>query len=479
MVSVALSDSDLHAHGRLTLAVPGVTGVLPHEAHIGAGVYVGVDLTAPGAWCSVSMPAVDHMTEPLLRALLGDRQVRWLREFGTGCADADPHALMVDARAAWPWTRVATVDALDRWLQLPLHQSLVDAERGISRLHAANSLRTADSARSLVIADALLLARQASEGVVSCMRKLGSRRRPVSAGLLRAFDWLAEGYRELLDEMGEPDHRLSAVTDAWRVVAGRISSADLAEADGRGTADRRLRRSMPRLSSLIDPRQVRARVFALSVDPLAPEITMDDAQLEGDAAIRVRVPAFRRAVDEEVAPRLLVRLVDQVSADPRAESVLTITPPGSGRRRRYFEGVVPLRGMSAEDVRADVYDLLSDVPPAAADSDEALQQARRATVFLSEFRRLLADTQLAGAGAAPVHHLRELVGRLSHVGDDARPLFAGGLSPADLNRLAELGDKEFAKRALAVHPAVGGPFELVAGQARLLVAELAAGVLES
>jgi hypothetical protein len=58
------------------------------------------------------------------------------------------------------------IDALGRWLHLPLDQSLVDAERAISRLRAAATLPPDSAGRRLVVADALRLARNASTGVV-------------------------------------------------------------------------------------------------------------------------------------------------------------------------------------------------------------------------------------------------------------------------------------------------------------------------
>ncbi|HEX2291428.1 MAG TPA: transposase, partial [Pseudonocardiaceae bacterium] len=129
-----------------------------------------------------------------------------------------------------------------------------------------------------------------------------------------------------------------------------------------------------RLASMIDPRQIRARVFAQSGDPSAAEVTMTDTRVNDHPAVLVCVPAFRRTLDQQIVPRLLVRLVDSLSADPRGTAVLTASPTPTGRRReRYFEGIVPLRGSSVENLRADVFDALSDVPPAR---DEAINQLR-------------------------------------------------------------------------------------------------------
>jgi len=192
MVSVALTDRDPATEGPFVLRFPGAAGVLAHVAHVGAGVHLGVDLADPHRWRLVSSSSLDEVTNPLLQALIGRARVRPLHELlgqlttersGRTCG-----RLRVEPSDAEPWTRVAVVDALDRWLQLPLDQSLVDAERGIARLRAAKSLRSGGTAAPFVIDEAFRLARDASGGVVRYMRKLGSRRRAIPAGLLDAID---------------------------------------------------------------------------------------------------------------------------------------------------------------------------------------------------------------------------------------------------------------------------------------------------
>jgi hypothetical protein len=232
---------------------------------------------------------------------------------------------------------------------------------------------------------------------------------------------------------------------------------------------------------MIDPRQIRARVFAQSSDPSAAEVTMTDTRVNDQPAVLVCVPAFRRTLDPQIVPRLLVRLVDSLSADPRGTAVLTASPTPTGRRReRYFEGIVPLRGSGVENLRADVFDALSDVPPARDDTDEALQGARRATVFLGEWRRLLALAQLPTAVTAPTRWLRELATRLEPKdGEPTQPLFADGPSPDDLQRLAAASDDELLRHARSPehddhHSTAAGLFALAWGSGQLLVAELAA-----
>ena len=490
IVSVALPDRDPDGDRRLMLTASYAGGVLSHEAHVGAGVYVGVDLMAPDRWCSVSVRTVDAATEPLLTALIGDQAVQGLRRYAhtrPGSGDGDPtrHSLAVDPGAAAPWIRVAVVDALDRWLHLPLDQSLIDAERGVSRGWAARTLPADAAARVIVVGEGLQLARRASGDVVGYLRTLGSRRRAVPSGLLAAVRHLMQGYADLVAEVSGPDRELAAVLDTWRNVSDRISAMDSDEATvgthALGPIGRPHLPSKRSLASMIDPRQIRARVFAQSSDPAAAEVTMADTRVDDHTAVLVRVPAFRRALDQQVVPRLLVRLVDSLSTDPRGMAVLTVSPtPAARRRGLYFEGIVPLRGSSVENLRADVFDALSDVPPAWVDTDEALQGARRATVFLGEWRRLLALAQLPTAGVAPGRCLRELATRLEPKdGGPTHPLFADGPSPDDLQRLAAVGDVELLRRARSPehddhHSTAAGLFTLAWGSGRLLVAEITA-----
>lgn len=488
MVSVALPDRDFEQGGRFVLTAQPVGGMLSHEAHVGGGVHLGVDLMTPDRWCSISVATVDDTAKPLLQALIGGRAVRSLRELAAGPFDPakGSRSMVVEPGSALPWIRVAVVDALDRWLQLPLDQSLVDAERGVSRGIAAQTLPAEAAARRLVVGEALQLTREASGGVVRYLRALGSRR-ALPSGLVDALRPLVEGYSGLVDEVSGPDRALTAVLDAWRTLADHVSIEDRVEAPAEvsGAARRRARRpKRGRLASMIDPRQVRARVFALSTDPASGEVTMADAQLGEGPAVLVRVPAYRRALDQPVVQRLLVRLVDAESADPRGESVLTVPRTATGRRRAsshvYFEGVVPLNGLSVESLRADVFDALSAVPPASADTDHTLQEVRRATLLHSEWRRLMAGAQLPAAGLAPARRLRELAQRLAPAADPDQPLFAGGPSPADLGRLADAGDCEILRRARAIEPddGAGGPaaelFVVTRGSGRLLAAEIAA-----
>jgi hypothetical protein len=365
--------------------------------------------------------------------------------------------------------RLAVIESLDRWLPFPLDQALVDAERGVARARVARVLHE-ESARRAVRGDALQLARQASGGVVRYLSTARTRRRTVPPGLAAALRKLVEGYDELLSEVdGRADRELAAVGEAWRALAMRRPANSGPLVGLRAPALFRPRR--PRVS-LLDPRQVRARVLAQSADPLAGEIVLDDARVLGGPAIRVRVPAYRCALDQPVVQRLLVRILDTTSAEPRGYAPLAVTR--RGRRTVYFEGIVPLRGKGVGRLRADVFDQISSVPPIADDADPTLCEARRATVLLGEWRRLLAAARLPVAGMEPAHQLRELARVLAPDNDRERPLFSGGPSAADLYSIADAGDQEILRRARGKAGADRGLFDMARGVGRPLVAELAA-----
>jgi hypothetical protein len=447
--------------------VPGsVAAPLVHGVHLAAGVHVAVDLTAPDRWHAVSSPGSDVAAGPLLRALIGDIAAR---------GPALPKALREIPASAAPWLRVAVVDALDRWLQTPLEQFLVDAERGVTRGRAARSLPHGP-VRVVLTGDALRLARRSSRDLVAFLRRLGRNSRPVPAALSSALRNVVDGYSELIDDVAGPDRELLSVLDGWRRLTRRLSRAEQPGAAA-PTSDapppaRPLQQRLTQAVSVIDPRQVRARVLALSPDPASPEIGLSESDVPG--SVVVRVPAFRPMADTDVAARLLVRLVDRRTAQPKGHALLRASGGGTG----CLEATVPLYGLEVADVRADVTDPLSSLPPAADDADGALQEARRAAAFLAEWRRLVGRAQLGVAAAAPARHLRRLATRLQPSRTNADvPLFTGGPSCAELEALAGLGDDALLRRLRDAGMTVPSRWATPSGPGALLVAEVAALVL--
>ena len=103
-VSVDVRDRRGDGARALTLDAGLPAGHLVHEAHVGAGVYVRVDLLAPHRWLNLSVDELDDTSAPLLGALVGERALRTLR---AGHAPG----LDIDVSAGAPWLRVAAVDA--------------------------------------------------------------------------------------------------------------------------------------------------------------------------------------------------------------------------------------------------------------------------------------------------------------------------------------------------------------------------------
>jgi hypothetical protein len=444
------------ASGRPAVAVPGPQGgSLTYAARIGCGVHAEVDLLRPAEWCGVTADRADGISDALVGAVVRDR-----------------------GHSAATWLRVAVVDALDRWLHLPLDQTIVDAERGVARARAAVEL-TDPAARDAVLADALGLARRASAGVVAYLRSLRAAARAVPKRLLDDLACLVEGYVLLAGNVTGVDRDLEAVPRTWKSVLATVSTA-VASADGADPARvARGPRPRPRVSaratSLIDPRRVRARLLGLSRDPGDAEISLDDPHGDG-SEVRVQVPAYGRRVDPELARCVVVRLVDRRSAEPRGHALLRVGRVGG---RPYFEGTLPLRGSTVDDLRADVYDA-ADETASSSDSDADLRVTRRATVFLSDWRRLVAHIQLPSPAVVPSRCLRSVVDTLERAVPELEGLVTpSGPALTELRDLLAVDDDELRHRLGADVPTADGVGAITAGPARLLVAELASVYEES
>jgi hypothetical protein len=458
------------------VTAPMERSVLSHTADVGAGVRVGVDLTTPGRWCSVEADVWDVTAAPVVRALIGEHAQQRLQDAAIrrGLGQDGQCPLQADPAAAAPWIKVALTDALDRWLPLPLDQSLVDAERAVVRWWAGRTLpRDEEKARSAVVSDALLLARDASAGVVRYVRSLRKRRLRLPAGLLGALARLADGYEGLLAEVeDQADAALEAVVAELRSLAdGRLDrAADPTDAVVVARPGFPPWSDHVRLASLLDPRQVPARVFALADDPSTPEVTVVDADPTDASTVLVRLPAYGRARELADARRLLVRLVNAGSDKPHGQALLKVK--SAFGQDVYCEARVHVPGRGTEQLRADVYDALIHAPVAVTDAEPALREARRAVMFLGEWRRLLADAHLP-TSVMPHKVLRQMADRLAAVGGINQPLFTGGPSPADVVEFAKTCRPE----TFCQSHAPTGTHELLAmaqGPEGLLVAEFAA-----
>lgn len=411
---------------RLTRSTP---ADLVRTTELAPGVAVEIDLADPSRWHAVDVRRWAAADRDLLEALLGPAAVREVS--GLFASDDARVGVPLEVAPATVWRRLAVIDALDWWLQLPLNQGLLDAERAIVRARAAASLRSGELRRTFVDR-AVVLARRSADEVSVYLNGLAGASLP--RALFSGLSRLAGGYASLAREVDGPDAVLAAVQTAWE----RVSLAPLKSAVPVVGA-------LPALAgstSGVDPRQVRARIVGSDVQ-LVPQGT----------AVRVVVPAFAPQPSPVVADRLMVRLVDRRSGEAQVPALLTLQTSAAGPP--VFTEVVPLRGASVEDLRADVFDADS-AEPAASDTD--LLRQRRAQLVLSEWRRAAAESRLSRGLRA---RNRRLVRLLDSLAPTTGPLFHGGPARADISDLVS---------GSSTHPW----FSSTAATGAPLVAELAA-----
>lgn len=402
---------------------------LVRTTELAPGVAVEIDLADPSGWHAIDVRRWAAADRDLLEALLGPAAVREV----TGLlASGDAKVgVPLEVAPATVWRRLAVIDALDWWLQLPLNQGLLDAERAIVRARAATSLRSGELRRTFVDR-AVVLARRSADEVSAYLNELAGASLPKA--LFSGLSRVASGYASLAREVDGPDAVLAAVQTAWERVA-------LAPLKAAAPVVGALPAIVGSISG-VDPRRVRARVVGNDVQ-LLPQGT----------AVRVVVPAFAPLPSPVVADRLMVRLVDRRSGEAQVPTLLTLNTSTAGMP--VFTEVVPLRGASVEHLRADVFDADS-AEPAASDTD--LLRQRRAQLVLSEWRRAAAESRLSRGLRA---RNRRLVRLLDALAPTTGPLFQGGPARSDISDLVSGSSNHpwFSSTAAA-----GGP----------LVAELAA-----
>ena len=201
---------------------------------------------------------------------------------------------------------------------------------------------------------------------------------------------------------------------------------------------------------------------------------------DGSDALHVQVPAFEPRPDPADVG---VRLIHRRSGLVHGHGLLELLDRFG---TRCFDGLVTLpAAVAADDVRVELYDAATAPPPTSGGEAE-LRRVRRAALFLTGWRRLVADTRLWGTRAMPAARLHDVVRTLApdaaH-GRDER-LWAGGPAPAHLWRIAELGDRKLAsllrtgaRRGAPIDGDDGGAAAVVdhvGGPGDLLAAELAA-----
>jgi hypothetical protein len=497
---------------------------LDHVASVVPGLELGWSPADPRRWSGLRISAPD-LTEDALTGLLGESgagsclaAVRTLDSTGASGIEVTGPIRPEDADRAW--LRLAATEFLDRWLYLPLDQSLVDAEIAAAHLAAAEGVPPGSPARSELLARALRRARAASAGTADYLDRLA---RPGRTGgrppakLIDALRRLVLCYLSLGERVGEFDAALAAVPEAWvRLTKAGWSPA---EPEWRPTETRRpgteqssfitevsggaaeasqgtgrswnpgavpLPRSVSgfggqtdRGASFVDPRQLPARVVRLGASPLSAEI--DLRQKAGEIRVRVRVAGCPpNRPDPPAESRLLARLISRKTGVVTAHGLLRAQEGPAEQGERHLEGVLPRPSGRWRDVRADVYDVFSEVPPARSDRDQGLHRARRAVHFLRGWRSLVAEVQL-GLAVRPAQRLGHLAQSLTPPLHDAeRPdqaLWRRGPSASVLEALAAAGDVALTE-AIRRGEALGGPaapfLAASSGPGALLAAELAA-----
>jgi len=472
---VAVSRRRTAGHGqRVQIVFP--TGSpapgLMHDCTLGAGVRVRVNAANPGRWQVIWVDAWNDHARPLLKALIGPGAVQqfeswsdsqsgpgadldwigseWAGQHPEGSGSATPGRedqilgtdagapAAIDLRAAEPWLRVAAVDALDRWLQLPLNQALVDAERGVARAYAARTLERGQ-ARSDVVADALRLARAASSAFVEYLRRLARSPHPVPESLRKVLSDLIEGYHVMAAELPEPDRQLRSVVKVGRDVLDRLP-AGVDENRSRALRDAGCaQKAVPTLGlvtdviSLIDPRQIPARMLRLSMKPAVGEVRMRVTRAYGHDAVVVEAPAYKPGSGNlrggSAGEQLSVRLIDTMTGADVDGAVLTLENSAE-HSSPVFRAVVPLPDVDLHRLRADVYDGTSDEPPAPSDADPDLLSVRKTTALLAGWRRLAAAVRLGEFQPDVTAQLRAVSGdpeaTAEELTEDGGPVISAG-----------------------------------------------------
>ncbi|TCK21386.1 hypothetical protein [Pseudonocardia endophytica] len=466
---VAVLPTEDAEHGALVEVGPPyavMDDVLVHRVHLGAGVYLDVDLMAPCHWRRLTFPLGSEGAAPVLTRLLGQSAADGLGDGDIGPIGGSDGTVAVDIAGAGPWLRVAVVDAVDQWVHLTLDQSLLDAERAVSRMRAAVGLPDGP-ARSAVMSESLLLARRASGGLVRFLQAVDATVAPALRAALRT---LVDGYAALTNEVVGEDHALDAV-----VAAGEHLTADLT----RRTVTRRFElpaatavRAAPGAgASMIDPRQSRARTFAISPDPTLAEVSVTSGGQIDAGTVAVRAAAFGARVAPEMLSRLMVRLVERNSGRIGGHALLS--PGRRSRGRAVFEARVPLVGIDPNQVRADLFDVFVVREPASDDDDAGLRRARKAVTLLSGWRQLcgLVLMPVRPAEIAPL--LRDAVVGLRDGADgpEGDPVCNGAPSLRNLHRFASMDDEPLLEW-LRASARPGGP-DAAHDSGGLTVAELA------
>jgi hypothetical protein len=380
-----------------------------HDCLLGAGVTVRVNAADPGRWSAIRVESWDEHSRPLLQALIGAPAVGQLnRRLKSEWPQPEPDlewidfeqagaSALISLRAAEPWLRVAAVDALDRWLYLPLDQVLIDAERAVSRVRAIQKL-PAGRARADALVEALRLARAVAWPFADYLDRLAAGDTAVPESLRKVLNDLVDGYKALAAELPEPDQDLQSVVTAGGGGLDRLPTGvdqNLSRANG-GADEPCPPGTTVAATSLIDPRQLPARLVHLSAQPAAGEVRVYLERLNGLDAAVVEVPAYGPGKGVlrggSASDQLALRLIDKLTGRDVDGALLTLEDV-DGQAVPVFRGVLNLPGGDPGRFRVDVFDGTRD-RYAAGDDDPDLLAVRRTTTRLADRRRSVAEARL-------------------------------------------------------------------------------------
>jgi hypothetical protein len=272
------------------------------------------------------------------------------------------------------WLRMAVIDALDRWLQLPVNGGLLLAERAVARADVA-ALVDGDPVRAALLGEAEQLIRAARPELEAFLTHLTL---PVPAALRRAVVRLMERVVRLAEHAGD----LRAVDRIARSRPARTVRRQ-ARVDALPAGERGL--PGDQAAGLLDPLLLPARVVRFSDDPALGEIHRIRSEINGVPVLMVEVPA----VDH--GEGLFARFVDASTGAIHARLLLTCEPGRFTARLPLDDGVDPDR------LRVEIVDVAYDRPSGGSDD---LIESRRAAVLLRQ-GRLLASLRLLGVTAEP------------------------------------------------------------------------------
>ena len=245
--------------------------------------------------------------------------------------------------------------------------------------------------------------------------------------LRKVLNDLIEGYHALAAELPEPDQQLRSVVKTGRRVLDRLP-AGVEENRSRTFRDAGCAQKtvltpalVTDVISLIDPRQIPARMLRFSMKPTVGEVRMRVTRAHGRDTVVVEAPAYEPGNGNlrggSAGEQLSVRLIDTMTGADVDGAVLTLEM-GAEQSSPVFRAVVPLPGVDLRRLRADVYDGASDEPPAPSDADADLLSVRKTAALLAAWRRLAAAVRLGEFHADAAAQVRVVSGDLEATADE-------------------------------------------------------------